>query len=75
MIESNDNLHIKLHDTPLYASIYRFGDTMLVTPQLYGTRGAKAPLMRIIKTDNDSSIYDSYNLYFDEVWNDAIDLK
>ncbi|WZL81843.1 hypothetical protein QBE53_01715 [Vallitaleaceae bacterium 9-2] len=71
-IQNFDKIQIKYHDTPLYASIYRFGDTILVTPQLYGTRGAKAPLLKVQKNDTDSSLYESYSTYFKLVWDNAI---
>ena len=63
-----NDIEIKFHDTPLYASIFIFGDTMLVTPQLYGTRGAKAPLMKIQNIHNEDSLFSSYLNYFNSVW-------
>lgn len=71
-IENYEKIKIKYHNTPLYASIYRFGDTLLVTPQLYATRGAKAPLLRVQKNDTASSLYNSYSAYFESVWNISV---
>ena len=61
-------IEIKYHDTPLYASIYVFGSNMLVTPQLYATRGAKAPLLEIKDTENAQSLFKKYLRMFDAVW-------
>lgn len=52
---------IKFHDIPLYASIFIFGDIMLVAPQLYGTRENKAPLMKIQNIHNEDSLFSSYS--------------
>lgn len=62
----SDKIEILYFNAPLYASIYEFGTKMLVTPQLYGTRGASAPLIMLEKTEN--GLFDSYNKYFDDIW-------
>lgn len=65
----NENVEYRFFDEPLYASIYEFGSTMLVTPQLYGKRSACAPLLMFQKMDG--GLYDSYDEYFEEVWRNA----
>lgn len=64
--EINNDIEIRYFDAPLYASIYEFGTRMLVTPHLYGTRGACAPLIMIEKTED--GLFDSYDKYFEDVW-------
>ena len=65
----NENLEYRFFDEPLYASIYEFGSTMLVTPQLFARRSACAPLLMFEKTDG--GLFDSYDEYFEEVWGSA----
>ena len=62
----NDKIEIRYFNAPLYASIYEFGNRMFVTPQLYGTRGAGAPLIMLEKTED--GMFDSYDKYFEDVW-------
>ena len=62
---SND-IQIKYYDAPLYASIYTFGSKMLVSPHLYGVRGACAPLFMFQSTEE--GLYASYFKYFEDVW-------
>jgi hypothetical protein len=59
-------VEIRLHDTPLYCSIYRFDLRMLVTPHLFGVRGAAAPLLDIAKTEG--GLFDKYCDHFDAIW-------
>lgn len=64
--EINDKIEVRYFNAPLYASIYEFGTKMFVTPQLYGIRGAGAPLIMIEKTED--GLFDSYDKYFEDVW-------
>lgn len=63
-----NKVEVKYHDTPLYASIYIFGSKAIVTPQLYGTRGALAPILEIRKTESKQCMYAKYLLMFKDVW-------
>lgn len=60
-------IELRLHDTPLYNSIYRFDDHMYVTPQLYGLRGSAAPLLLLQKSEH--GLFSSYLQHFEAVWN------
>jgi len=44
---------VRLQDAPLYNSVYRFDDQMLVTPHLYGTPGSHAPLLHLRCVEDD----------------------
>ncbi|QLG42076.1 MULTISPECIES: DUF5919 domain-containing protein [unclassified Paenibacillus] len=59
-------IEIRLHDAPLYNSIYKFDSEMLVTPHLYGLRGAAAPLMNLKEIDK--GIFEIYNKHFEDIW-------
>ncbi|WP_379134375.1 hypothetical protein [Paenibacillus sp. sgz500958] len=59
-------IEIRLHDAPLYNSIYRFDSEMLVTPHLYGLRGAAAPLINLKEIDK--GIFEIYGQHFEDIW-------
>lgn len=68
--EINNEIQVRYFNAPLYASIYEFGSKMFVTPQLYGKRGACAPLIMIEKTKD--GLFDSYDKYFEDVWKSSV---
>ncbi|MFB9277635.1 DUF5919 domain-containing protein [Cohnella cellulosilytica] len=59
-------IEIRLHDLPLYNSIYRFDSEMLVTPHLYGLRGASAPLINLKEVEK--GIFEIYEKHFEDIW-------
>lgn len=67
-LSEEKKIEVKYHDTPLYASIYIMGSKAIITPQLYATRGALAPILEIQKTDNKQCMYIKYLEMFNEVW-------
>lgn len=66
-------IEVRLHDTPLYCSIYRFDSEMLVTPHLYGVKGSAAPLFSYKNVKD--GIFQSYLKHFDDIWNLADEYK
>lgn len=42
---------IRLHDTPLYNSIYRFDDDMLINTHVYGILAAYTPVLHLRRVD------------------------
>lgn len=66
----NNEIEVRYFNAPLYASIYEFGTKMFVTPQLYGIRGAGAPLIMLEKTED--GLFDSYDKYFEDVWKNSV---
>lgn len=65
-------IEIRLHETVLYNSIYRFDDEMIVNPHVYGKIASHAPALHLKKLSNDSG--DLFNMYtesFDAVWDGA----
>lgn len=60
---------IRLHDTPLYNSIYRFDDDMLVNAHVYGILAAYTPTMHIRRVDG--SYFNTYLESFERVWASA----
>ncbi len=64
-----DLAEIRLHDTPLYNSIYRFDDEMLVNVHVYGLLAAYTPTMRIRRIDG--QFFNIYVESFERVWASA----
>lgn len=61
-----DLIAIRLHDTPLYNSIYRFDDEMLINTHVYGLLAAYTPVMRLRRIDG--QFFNTYLESFERVW-------
>ena len=62
-------VEIRLHDTPLYNSIYRFDDELLVNVHVYGLLAAYTPTLRIRRIDG--QFFNTYIESFERVWASA----
>lgn len=60
---------IRLHDTPLYNSIYRFDDEMIVNMHVYGILAAYTPVMHLRRVDG--AYFNTYLESFERVWASA----
>lgn len=60
---------IRLHDTPLYNSIYRFDDDMIVNTHAYGILAAYTPTMHFRRVDG--AYFTTYLESFERVWASA----
>lgn len=65
-----DGVEIRLHETPLYASVFRADDQAFWTPHLYGIPGPFAPLLYVRRID-DHGIHASLVGHIDRVWETA----
>lgn len=65
-----DEVELRLHDTPLYNSIYRFDDEMLVNVHAYGILAAYTPVMHLRRVDG--AFFNTYLESFERVWASAI---
>ncbi|MGI5291288.1 XRE family transcriptional regulator [Nonomuraea polychroma] len=63
------SVQIRLHDTPLYNSIYRFDDEMLVNVHVYGLLAAYTPTIHLRRLDG--SWFNTYVESFERVWASA----
>ncbi len=61
--------NIRLHDTPLYNSIYRFDDDMLVNVHVYGILAAYTPCLHLKRIDG--GYFNTYLESFERVWSSA----
>jgi transcriptional regulator with XRE-family HTH domain len=68
-----DQVEIRLHDTPLYNSIYRFDDHMLINTHVYGILAAYTPVLHLRRVDG--AYFNTYLESFDQVWANASPLQ
>ena len=64
-----DGAELRLHDTPLYNSVYRFDDEMLVNVHAYGILAAYTPVMHLRRVDG--AFFNTYVESFERVWASA----
>ncbi|MGW2858327.1 XRE family transcriptional regulator [Streptomyces sp. NPDC001205] len=58
---------VRLHDTTLYTSLFRYDDTLLVNPHVYGQPASANPLLHLKKA-NGTGWFDTYADSFSTVW-------
>ncbi|PRX90810.1 helix-turn-helix transcriptional regulator [Allonocardiopsis opalescens] len=63
------SVEVRLHDTPLYNSIYRFDDEMIVNVHAYGVLAAYTPTMHLRRIDG--AYFTTYVESFERVWGSA----
>ena len=61
---------VRLHDTTLYNSIFRYDDQLLVNPHIWGQPASANPLFQLRRTDG-TDWYDRYTESFEAVWHTA----
>jgi hypothetical protein len=64
------NCEIRLHDTTLYASLFRYDGDLLVNPHLWGQPASANPLMHL-QDNGDEGWFEGYNRSFEAVWETA----
>jgi hypothetical protein len=60
-------VQIRLHQTTLYASMFRFDDSMLVNNHTYGSWAARSPVLHLRKVPG-GQLFDYYGRAFERVW-------
>ncbi|WP_307937255.1 DUF5919 domain-containing protein, partial [Salinispora arenicola] len=63
-------VQVRLHDTTLYASIFRVDETMLVNTHVYGSTAAHNPVLHLRRVPG-GRVVDHYLASFDRVWTQA----
>jgi len=61
------NFDLRYQDVPLYNSVFRFDDEMLVTPHLYATPGASAPLLHLRRL-GPNGLFSRFAAHFESIW-------
>ena len=65
---------IRLHHTPMYNTVLRFDDELIVTPHLYGRPGYNSPLLRLRRLGA-GGLFDNFARHFDDVWATATSVE
>jgi transcriptional regulator with XRE-family HTH domain len=60
-------IELRLHDTTLYNSIFRFDDEMLVNTHVFGLPAAHAPVVHLRQLEG-AELFSIYGDSFDRVW-------
>lgn len=63
-------VELRLHDTTLYASIFRSDETMLVNTHVFGSAAAHNPVLHLRRVPG-GRVFDQYATSFDKVWAQA----
>ena len=58
---------VQQYASPMYNSIFRFDEEMLVTPHLYGTPGYRAPLLHLQRAGADGP-FDQFAGHIERLW-------
>ncbi len=66
------SVQMRLFDAPMYNSVFRFDDRMLVTPHLYAIPGYQAPLVALRREAGPApSAFDTFLGHVDRLWETA----
>lgn len=67
---SGESFSMRFHSTPLYNSIFRFDDQMIVTPHLYALPGYSAPAIHLRRC-GDGGLFEKMAGHFERIWADS----
>jgi hypothetical protein len=70
-LATTDGCEIRLHDTTLYNSLFRYDDEILVNTHLYGEPASLNPTFHFRKLD-DGTYFEHYATCFERVWVTAL---
>ncbi|GHF31216.1 XRE family transcriptional regulator [Kitasatospora xanthocidica] len=62
-----ENCEVRLHDTTLYNSLFRYDDNLLVNPHIFGRPASANPLFHLKRVDA-TGWFDNYAQSFEAVW-------
>ena len=65
------DVEVRLQQVPMYNSIFRYDDDMLVTPHLYATPGRLAPLLHLRRL-GEKGVFDRFAHHFETIWADCV---
>lgn len=69
-LADSDGIEMRLHSTPMYNSIFRFGREMFVTPHLYGVPGSRAPLLHLQRRSSRGA-FQRFVHHFEAIWDES----
>ncbi|WP_369183501.1 XRE family transcriptional regulator [Streptomyces sp. Y1] len=62
-----EGCEVRLHDTTLYNSLFRYDDNLLVNPHIFGQPASANPLLHLKRVDT-TGWFDNYAQSFEAVW-------
>ncbi|MBD0674773.1 XRE family transcriptional regulator [Streptomyces sp. CBMA156] len=62
-----EGCEVRLHDTTLYNSLFRYDDNLLVNPHIFGQPASANPLLHLKRVDP-AGWFDNYAQSFEAVW-------
>jgi hypothetical protein len=69
-----DGFELRYQDVPLYNSVFRFDDEMLVTPHLFATPGSMAPLLHLRRL-GPRGMFARFSEHFDAIWKTTTSIR
>ncbi|WP_256788881.1 XRE family transcriptional regulator [Frankia sp. AvcI1] len=67
-------VHIHLHSTTLYSSIYRFDDVLLANTHVFGAPAAQSPVVHVQRIPG-GRLFDHYMSSFDRVYSGSVPVE
>jgi len=71
---AENGVEIRLHDTTLYNSIFRFDDEVLVNTHTYGVPAGRSPVVHLHRLDS-GRLFDHYLASFEAVWSFSMSME
>jgi transcriptional regulator with XRE-family HTH domain len=62
-----DGCEVRLHNTTVYASIFRYDDQALINPHIWGSPASANPIQHLRRIGNECP-FEKYTASFDRVW-------
>jgi hypothetical protein len=62
-----DGCEVRLHNTTVYASIFRYDDQALINPHIWGAPASANPIQHLRRIGNDCP-FEKYTASFERVW-------
>jgi hypothetical protein len=66
-LRPDDGCEVRLHDTTLYNSLFRYDDNLLVNPHIFGQPASANPVLHLRRADT-AGWFESYTSSFEAVW-------
>ncbi|WP_306796638.1 DUF5919 domain-containing protein [Nocardia sp. XZ_19_369] len=67
---SHERCEVRLHNTTLYNSLFRYDEILLVNPHIWGQPASANPVLQL-KRVGELGWFDNYTESFDAIWADA----
>jgi transcriptional regulator with XRE-family HTH domain len=66
-VRNCEGIEVRSYAAPMYNSVFRFDDEMLVTPHLYEQPGSRSPLMHLRRLGSDG-LFDTFASHIEAIW-------